>query len=181
MKSLQSNADERGLKGLQCGDYVEADRTGLQLEYNNNTLAQGSFTVEAACVMSVALLVILGALHLFFHMHNRSFLTVSACEAALCGSMDYGLAGRDPAMTAWARAELLGYLGTIGATNLHTDVVSRRKLTVSYRFDTIFDFIGAKWHSEVSATTNFINPVGHVRLIKSVNDVLARNEGGNTG
>ena len=51
-------------------------------------IRKGSFTIEAACVMSLVLLVLMGVLYLSFFVHNRAWLTVAACESALTGSME---------------------------------------------------------------------------------------------
>ena len=42
-------------------------------------LRKGSFTIEAACVMSLVLLVLMGVLYLTFFVHNRAWLTAVAC------------------------------------------------------------------------------------------------------
>ena len=49
---------------------------------------RGSLTVEAACVMSLILLAVMGLIYLFFFVHNRAWLTAAAYESALAGSMD---------------------------------------------------------------------------------------------
>ena len=41
---------------------------------------KGSFTIEAACVMSLVLITVMGVLYLSFFVHNRSWLTAAACE-----------------------------------------------------------------------------------------------------
>ena len=48
----------------------------------------GSFTIEAACVMSLVLITVMGVLYLSFFVHNRSWLTAAAYEAALAGSIE---------------------------------------------------------------------------------------------
>ena len=37
-------------------------------------IRKGSFTIEAACVMSLVLLVLMGVLYLSFFVHNRAWL-----------------------------------------------------------------------------------------------------------
>ena len=46
-------------------------------------IKKGSMTVEAACVMSLILLVLMGLLYLCFFVHNRAWLTAAAYEACL--------------------------------------------------------------------------------------------------
>ena len=41
---------------------------------------RGSLTVEAACVMSLILLAVMGLIYLFFFVHNRAWLTAAAFE-----------------------------------------------------------------------------------------------------
>ena len=48
-------------------------------------IRKGSFTIEAACVMSLVLLVLMGVLYLSFFVHNRAWLTAAACESAISG------------------------------------------------------------------------------------------------
>lgn len=56
-------------------------------QYRSN-LCKGSFTIEAACVMSIVLLTVMGVIYLSFFVHNRAWLTAAACEASLSGSME---------------------------------------------------------------------------------------------
>ena len=51
-------------------------------------IKKASFTVEAACVMSIVLVTVMGVLYLAFFVHNRTWLTAAAYEAALTGSME---------------------------------------------------------------------------------------------
>ena len=49
---------------------------------------RGSFTIEAALLMPVIFLVLMGVLNLNFFVHNRAWLTAAAYEAAVSGSME---------------------------------------------------------------------------------------------
>ena len=49
---------------------------------------KGSMTVEAACLMSLILFILMGILSLFFWVHNRAWLTAAAYESAVSGSME---------------------------------------------------------------------------------------------
>ena len=51
-------------------------------------IKKGSFTVEAACVMPLILLVLFGTIYVSFFVHNRAWLTAAAYESALSGSME---------------------------------------------------------------------------------------------
>lgn len=50
-------------------------------------LKKGSFTIEAALLMPLILMVLMGLLYLDFFVHNRAWLTSAAYEAAVSGSM----------------------------------------------------------------------------------------------
>ena len=45
-------------------------------------LKKGSFTIEAALLMPLILMVLMGLLYLDFFVHNRAWLTSAAYEAA---------------------------------------------------------------------------------------------------
>ena len=51
-------------------------------------LKKGSFTLEAALLMPLLLMVIMSMLYLDFFVHNRAWLTAAAYEAAVSGSME---------------------------------------------------------------------------------------------
>ena len=51
-------------------------------------LKKGSFTIEAALLMPLILMVLMGLLYLDFFVHNRAWLTSAAYEAAVSGSME---------------------------------------------------------------------------------------------
>lgn len=48
-------------------------------------LIKGSFTVEAALVFPVILIVIFSVIYLNAHIHNRSYLEIKACEISVSG------------------------------------------------------------------------------------------------
>ena len=48
-------------------------------------LKKGSFTLEAALLMPLLLMVIMSMLYLDFFVHNRAWLTAAAYEAAVSG------------------------------------------------------------------------------------------------
>ena len=46
---------------------------------------KGSFTIEAACVMSLVLITVMGVLYLSFFVHNRSWLTAASVRGGTGG------------------------------------------------------------------------------------------------
>ena len=83
-------------------------------------IRKGSLTVEAACVMSLILLVIMGLIYLSFFVHNRAWLTAAAYESAVSGSMEGIKRTGQVYDTARMRSEELGSAGFFGAENLST-------------------------------------------------------------
>lgn len=78
---------------------------------------KGSYTVETAAVMSLIFLVIMSSLYLCFYVHNRTWLTSAAYEAALTGSMEGNKRSGNIYETAWKRGKELGNTGFFGAEN----------------------------------------------------------------
>lgn len=95
-------------------------------------LRKGSFTIEAACVMSLVLLVLMGVLYLTFFVHNRAWLTAAACESALTGSMEGIRKDGQAEQAAESRCRELGNVGFFGAENLTGQVQGGKKIKVTY-------------------------------------------------
>lgn len=88
---------------------------------------KGSFTIEAACVMSLVLITVMGVLYLSFFVHNRSWLTAAAYEAALAGSIEGVQKNGQIYEAASAKAQELGNVGFFGAENLSYQVSDGKK------------------------------------------------------
>ena len=95
-------------------------------------IKKGSFTIEAACVMSLVLLVLMGVLYLSFFVHNRAWLTAAACESALTGSMEGVRKDGQPQEAASVRSRELGNVGFFGAENLTGQVNGGKEIKVTY-------------------------------------------------
>lgn len=131
-------------------------------------LKKGSFTVEAACVMSLVLLVLIGVLYLTFFVHNRAWLTAASLEAALTGSMAAVQEQNTAYDTAKARADELGNHGFFGAENLTDTVKQGKEVSVSYSADTISGFGGFSWKITVEGKSGIIQPVKWIRKLRAV-------------
>ncbi len=133
---------------------------------------KGSFTLEAACVMPIILLALMGSLYLCFFVHNRAWLTAAAYEAALAGSME-GIK-RDGAVseTAGMRCKELGNMGFLGVENLSTHVNAGKKVQVSYQFQTIKGYGGFQWKTKAVGQSAVIYPVKWIRTIKSASEIV---------
>lgn len=51
-------------------------------------IKKGSFTIEAALLMPLVLMILIGVLYLDFFVYDRAYLTAAAYEAAVSGSME---------------------------------------------------------------------------------------------
>lgn len=133
---------------------------------------KGSFTVEAACVMPVILLALMGSLYLCFFVHNRAWLTAAAYEAALAGSME-GIK-RDGMVyeTARMRCEELGNTGFFGVEDLSTEVHTGKKVQVAYQLHTMTGYGGIHWSTKAAGQSKIIYPVKWIRTIKSAGEIV---------
>ena len=135
-------------------------------------IRKGSFTVEAACLMSLVLVCLVGLLYLCFYVHNRAWLTAAAYEAALAGSMEESREGGQAQETAAVRGRELGNVGFFGAENLGIQVSSGKKIQVSYTADTVSDFGGFSWKLKAEGSSKVIDPVEWIRKAKAVVDIV---------
>lgn len=134
--------------------------------------ARGSFTLEAACVMSLVLLVLMGTLYLCFYVHNRAWLTAAACESALAGSMEGIRDEGQAAATARMRSRELGNTGFFGAENLSVQVNAGKEVEVVYAADTLSGFGGFSWKLQAEGKAGLTDPVEWIRRVKSVSDIV---------
>ena len=141
---------------------------------SESDIKQGSFTVEAACIMPMVFLVVFGLLYLCFFVHNRAWLTAAAYESALVGSMEAVKENGQVYDAASARSRELGNVGFFGAENLQVQTNTGKKVQVIYSLDTIASYGGFRWSQKVSGRSLIIRPVKRIRTIKAVSD-LARN------
>lgn len=135
-------------------------------------IKKGSMTVEAACVMSLILLVLMGLLYLCFFVHNRAWLTAAAYEAALAGCMEGVKEDGKVYEAAQARCQEMGNVGFFGAENLTAAVTEGDRVQVSYDMDTIVGFGGLKWHLKTEGSGKIIRPAQWIRKVKAASDVI---------
>lgn len=134
---------------------------------------KGSMTVEAACVMSLILLVLIGTLYLCFFVHNRAWLTAAAWESALSGSMEGIKENGKVLETAQSKSSELGNIGFFGVENLSVRTEEEKdSVKVIYEFDTIASYGGLNWHLKTEAESKIIRPVNWIRKTKAAADLL---------
>lgn len=132
----------------------------------------GSFTIEAACVMPLILLVLMGCLYLCFFVHNRAWLTAAAYESALAGSMEGVKESGQVYETAQMRSRELGSVGFFGAENLSSRIRTDKTVEVSYSFDTISGYGGLLWHFNARGSSGIVRPVKWIRTVKAASEII---------
>ncbi len=139
-------------------------------------IRKGSFTIEAACVMSIVLVTVMGVLYLAFFVHNRTWLTAAAYEAALTGSMEGVQKDGQVYEAASARGQELGNVGFFGAENLQYQVSTGKTVKVSYQAETISGFGGFHWTLRTEGSSKIIRPAEWIRKVKSASEIVAGGE-----
>lgn len=76
---------------------------------------KGSFTIEAACVMSLILVAVMGILYLCFFVHNRAWLTAARLRIRTYrkyggkpGRRKHRRSSRETAVRSWGILDFLG-------------------------------------------------------------------------
>ena len=127
---------------------------------------RGSFTIEAALLMPVIFLVLMGVLYLNFFVHNRAWLTAAAYEAAVSGSMEgYSKNGK-----VYEKADIQGRM--LGSTGLPVGENFSMQTSVTYRIEIPVGFLGLKWKVKAVGKAVPLRPVGWIRKVKSVRNAV---------
>lgn len=143
-----------------------------------HNIRKGSFTVEAACLMPVILLVIIGTIYLCFYVHNRAWLTAAAYEAAITGSAEGIKRDGSPEKTARQRAEELVEIPLFGAENLQVEAnVKGKEVKVVYEADTNAVYGGMSWHLQAQGSAKVIEPVKYIRRLRELKKVVSAGKG----
>ncbi len=114
-----------------------------------NQSTAGSFTVEAALLMPLILMVILSAIYLTAHTANRASLAAFACEQAISGH-----AQKTPELFAAGKV-----------TRKETDTEKERSVT--YLSNTVYFSGETIWEMEVAAVYKKVKPVSFIRKIRA--------------
>lgn len=133
---------------------------------------EGYFTVEAALILPVVLLIFTTVLFLSFYIYDRCILEQSAYGAALRGSTNYYQRNEEAYMAAKRGAISLTEGKLVAASSLENEVtVTERSVTVSYRCIVNMPFLS--WLSNFTGDAGFTISVAkevprsrQVRLIR---------------
>lgn len=135
-------------------------------------IKRGSFTIEAALLMPIILLVLMGVLYLNFFVHNRAWLTAAACEAAVSGSMEGYSKNGKIYEKADLQGRMLGSTGLPGGENLSMQTSVGKTVQVTYRMEVPAGFLGLKWEVKATGKAVPLRPVGWIRKVKSARAVV---------
>lgn len=135
-------------------------------------LRRGSFTIEAACVMSLVLMTVISLLYLTFYVHNRAWLTAAAYEAALTGSIEGVQKDGQAYEAALMKSQELGNVGFFGAENLQCQVKADKKVSVTYQAETIVGFGDFRWTMKAEGSSKIIRPTEWIRKTKAAAEVI---------
>ena len=135
-------------------------------------IKKGSFTIEAALLMPLVLMILIGVLYLDFFVHDRAYLTAAAYEAAVSGSMEGYKKEANIYETADIQGRMLGSQGLPGGENLSMQTNAEKNVQVTYRMEIPAGFLRQKWNITVSGTAKPLRPVGWIRRIKGAADAL---------
>lgn len=169
---------ETGNVKMKEAEEKRAENNSTQIKIRKKTqdifqkAKKGSLTIETACLMPLLLLVLMGILYLSFFVHNRAWLTAAAYESALSGSMEGIRKDGQVYETARIRSEELANTGFFGAENLSTQTNVGKEVQVTYDLDTVSGYGGLSWHLRTEGTAKIIDPVKHIRKIRSAAAIL---------
>lgn len=121
-----------------------------------NNLKRAAFTVEAALIMPLILMVILSLLYLCIHVHNRNYLRAFAIEQSISGHVQ-----SDPAL-----------LFSSDISAYRTDGGNMR--TVSYTAGTVY-YTGRRLYS-ISERAGYrkVKPVTYLWRMRSVKRIFGQ-------
>ena len=135
-------------------------------------IKKGSFTIEAALLMPLVLMILIGVLYLDFFVHDRAYLTAAAYEAAVSGSMEGYKKKGNTYEKADIQGRMLGGIGLPGGENLSMQTNAGKTVKVTYRLEVPAGFLRQKWKLEVSGKAKPLRPVGWIRKVKGTVDML---------
>ena len=135
-------------------------------------IKKGSFTIEAALLMPLVLMILIGVLYLDFFVHDRAYLTAAAYEAAVSGSMEGYKKKGNIYEKADIQGRMLGGIGLLGGKNLSMQTNAGKTVKVNYRLEVPAGFLGQKWKLEVNGKAKPLRPVGWIRKVKGTVDML---------
>lgn len=137
---------------------------------------KGSFTIEAACVMSLVLITVMGVLYLSFFVHNRSWLTAAAYEAALAGSIEGVQKNGQIYEAASAKAQELGNVGFFGC---------RESVLPGQRWKNSKSLLSGRYNRRIwrfslvlrtKGSSKIIRPAQWIRKVKAASEIVKDTE-----
>ena len=139
-------------------------------------IVKGSMTIETAFLMPLILFLLLSVMYLFFWVHNRTWLTAAAYEAALDGSMEIVCPDSDGYEKALKKGRELGNIGFFGGDNLKIQASTGKNIQITYDLDMFSLYGGTNGHLQVQAKRKGVNPVSWIRKVKGISETIKKQE-----
>ena len=134
-----------------------------------------SMTVEASLLMGVILFTMFGSLYLFFHIHNRAWLTAAACETAVTAAQAALISTQDACTSAQWKLIQVQNIGLIGGKHLDAkSSIDLFKAEIPFHMDTEAVLGGFLWNMHVSAQSPVLHPTAWIRQIKAGSELAFR-------
>ncbi len=122
--------------------------------------------------MFLLLFTIVGTIYLCLFVHNRTWLTAAAYEAAVSGSMEQSREENEIYQKTRDKAQELIDAGLYGSENLETVVQTGKTIEVYYSQDTKVEFGGLLWHLQAKGSAKTIRPVSWIRKLKAASEIV---------
>lgn len=147
---------------------IPTSSEGAPISVHSRKTARASLTVEASLLMVVILFVLFGILYLFFHVHNRAWLTAAAYETAVTAAQAALVSTQEAYASAQWKTAQVQDIGLIGGKNLKAESnIGLLQAKISFRMDTEAVFGGFLWNMNVSAQAPILHPTAWIRQIKA--------------
>ncbi|MDD3279384.1 MAG: pilus assembly protein [Lachnospiraceae bacterium] len=117
-------------------------------------LERGSFTVEAVFVVPIVLFALFFLLSVQFYLHQRTWFTAAAYEAAMSSEQE----------TEKAQRLLQENPITLGKAEYSADI-GKKKIVITYRGQAFSAWILKAWDYEIQGRIERQQPVTHIRRL----------------
>jgi len=128
---------------------------------------KGSYTVEAALLMGVLLWVMVGIFTLCFYIHNRTWYTAAAYEAAISGGTEGTMKNGNGEQITKKKTEEAFQMCYPGVGDLQTEIsVSENKVSVAYEVHTVSAYKDFFWSYRGKGEVKIVKPVSFIRKVR---------------
>lgn len=138
---------------------------------------KGSFTVEAALLTSVFLLVIFAVIYLFLFVYNRAWYTAAAQEAVVTAVTEGTGEDGNAAGVLSNKIQNIQSLGGIGCTVTVTENVSKEQVKTSFYGEMPWAYGSYCMKFTAQGECDVIKPVFYIRKVRCAGQLLETGKG----